>query len=279
MINDKEVKRLLESENCPNILCREFELKPKSIAMYIAAMANTMEGYIIIGAIKEQDIYKLVNISGNFNFKGVIEAAIKQLSIKPEIEYQLIHIEGKHVFVLKICKSLKEIFLDGKLYAIENNEAVKVEGGRRMDMAKVFIVHGHNNEAKQETARFIEKLGLKAIILHEQINQGKTIIEKIEENTNVGYAIILYTPCDLGKAKDDAELKKRARQNVVFEHGYLIGKLGRERVSALVKGDIEKPNDISGIVYINMDNGGGWKVSLAREMKSVGYDIDMNKIS
>jgi predicted nucleotide-binding protein len=121
-------------------------------------------------------------------------------------------------------------------------------------------------------ARLIEKLGMGAIILHEQVSQDKTIIEKIEENTNVGYAVVLYTPCDLGKAKDDTDLKKRARQNVIFEHGYLIGKLGRERVSALVKGDIEKPNDISGVVYIDMDNGGGWKVSLAREMKSVGYE-------
>jgi predicted nucleotide-binding protein len=279
MIDSMEVIRLLKAEDCSNIICREFELKPKSIAMYIAAMANTTEGYILIGATREEQGFKLNNISRTFNFKGVIEAAAKLLSNNPRVVYEKISIEGKNILVIKVFKSSKDVFLDGKLYILENNDAVKVDGGKVMDMTKVFIVHGHDNGAKQETARFIERLGLEAIILHEQVNQGKTIIEKIEENTNVGFAIVLYTPCDLGKAKDDLDLKERARQNVIFEHGYLIGKLGRQRVSALVKGNVEKPNDISGVVYIDMDNGGGWKVPLAREMKSVGYDIDMNKIS
>lgn len=279
MIDDKEIKRLLESDDCSNLICREFDLKPKSIAMYIAAIANTVEGYIIIGANKEERGYRLNNISRTFNFKVVIDTAIKMLSIKPTVEYEMLYINRNHLLVIKVYKSPKEVFLDEKLYIVENNEVVKIEGERIMDMTKVFIVHGHDNGAKQEAARFIEKLGLEAIILHEQVSRGKTIIEKIEENTNVGYAVVLYTACDLGKAKDDIDLKKRARQNVVFEHGYLIGKLGRERVSALVKGDIERPNDISGVVYIDMDNGGGWKVSLAREMKSVGYNIDMNRIS
>ncbi|WP_254520366.1 TIR domain-containing protein [Bacillus cereus] len=85
---------------------------------------------------------------------------------------------------------------------------------------------------------------MKPIILHEQASGGTTIIEKIENNTDVGFGIVLYTACDLGKAKND-ELQKRARQNVVFEHGYLIAKLGRSNVCALVKDNIEKPNDTS----------------------------------
>ena len=68
----------------------------------------------------------------------------------------------------------------------------------------------------------------------------------------------------------------RARQNVVFEHGYLISKLGRNNVCALVKDSVEVPNDISGIVYIPLDNNGGWKIPLAKEMKSSGYEIDFN---
>lgn len=279
MIDVIEVRKLLMSDECPNLICREFDLKPKSIAMFIAAMGNTMEGYIVIGAIKDEDGLRLNNISSSFNFKNIIDAAVKLLPINPQIEYKLIYIEGKSVFAIKVFKSVKEIFLNGKLYKIENNVVVKVDGGKLMDMTKVFIVHGHDNGAKQEVARFVERLGFDAIILHEQVSQGKTIIEKIEENTNVGFAIVLYTPCDEGKVKGDAGLKDRARQNVVFEHGYLIGKLERKRVSALVKGDIEKPNDLSGVVYIDMDYAGGWKVSLAREMKSVGYDIDMNKIT
>ena len=148
-----------------------------------------------------------------------------------------------------------------------------------MNKSKVFIVHGHDTAAKEAAARFVENLGFKAIILHEQASSGKTIIEKIEANSNVGFGIVLYTPCDLGRSKEEKDqLKPRARQNVVFEHGYLMGKIGRENVCALVKGDIEKPTDISGVVYIPMDEGDGWKLAVAKEMKKSGYDVDFNKI-
>lgn len=143
---------------------------------------------------------------------------------------------------------------------------------------KVFIVHGRDNETKLEVARFLEKIKLEPIILHEQVNRGKTIIEKIEEYTDVNYGIVLYTACDVGGLNDGKlELQERARQNVVFEHGLLIGKIGRGRVSALVKGDIEKPNDISGVVYLDM-NSGQWKIDLARELNDVGYEIDFNLV-
>lgn len=143
---------------------------------------------------------------------------------------------------------------------------------------KIFIVHGRDNETKLEVARYLEKLSLTPIILHEQVNRGKTIIEKIEEYTDVNYGIVLYTPCDVGGINDGKnQLKERARQNVVLEHGLLIGKIGRNHVSALVKGDIEKPNDISGIVYIDM-NSSQWKIDLAKELKDAGYKIDFNRI-
>ncbi|WP_229720444.1 TIR domain-containing protein [Winogradskyella helgolandensis] len=145
--------------------------------------------------------------------------------------------------------------------------------------SKVFIVHGHDEEAKTKTARFVEKLGFEAIILHEQASSSMSIIEKIEEYSNVGFGIVLYTPCDIGsKQIENPELKSRARQNVVFEHGFLIGKIKRENVCALVKGDVELPNDISGVVYIQLDNADSWKYTIAKEMKASGYDIDMNKI-
>jgi len=143
---------------------------------------------------------------------------------------------------------------------------------------KVFIVHGHDVAAKESVARFLEKIGMKAIILHEQPDEGKTIIEKIEQNTDVAFAIVLYTPCDLGRAKDEIDEKSRARQNVVFEHGYLIGKLGRSRVCALVKDNIETPGDISGVVYKKMDDNKAWMYEICKEMKATGIQIDVNKL-
>jgi predicted nucleotide-binding protein len=147
-----------------------------------------------------------------------------------------------------------------------------------LDLTKVFIVHGRDDLAKTEAARFIEKLGFSAIILHEQASSGKTIIEKIEAHTNVGFAIVLYTPCDIGGLAGEKTQKSRARQNVVFEHGYLIGKLGRNNVCALVKGDVEIPNDISGVVYVSLDSHNAWHLSVAKELRNAGYSVDLNKI-
>jgi len=146
-----------------------------------------------------------------------------------------------------------------------------------LDLSKVFVVHGHDALLMTEVARFIEKLGLEPIILHEKASSGKTIIEKIEKYSNVGFGIVLYTPCDLGASKDEiTNLRPRARQNVVFEHGFLMGKIGRKNVCALVKETVETPNDISGVVYISVEN--EWKLNLAKEMRSSGYQIDMNLV-
>ncbi|RZZ88370.1 TIR domain-containing protein [Pseudoxanthomonas winnipegensis] len=144
------------------------------------------------------------------------------------------------------------------------------------DLSKVFIVHGRDDLAKADVARFVERLGFEAIILHEQASSGQTIIEKIEAHTNVGFAVVLYTPCDIGGFANEPQ-RPRARQNVVFEHGYLIGKLGRHNVSALVKGDVEIPNDISGVVYVPLDQTGAWRVALAKELRTAGYPVDMNR--
>ena len=129
-------------------------------------------------------------------------------------------------------------------------------------------------------ARTLEKGGFEAIILNEKPDIGKTIIEKIEYYSEVSFAVVLYTGCDFGRDKETSveNEKLRARQNVVFEHGYLIAKLGREHVCALVKGDIETPGDIDGVVYIPMDTGGAWKHKLANNMKAVGLTVDMNKL-
>jgi Predicted nucleotide-binding protein containing TIR-like domain len=141
---------------------------------------------------------------------------------------------------------------------------------------KVFIVHGHDGEARESVARFLEKIGLEAIILHEQANRGRTIIEKVEANGDVGFAVVLLTPDDQGRARGGA-LELRARQNVLLELGYFIGRLGRERVCALKRGELVVPSDFAGVVWETMDEGGGWKMALARELQAVGYSVDLNK--
>jgi predicted nucleotide-binding protein len=141
---------------------------------------------------------------------------------------------------------------------------------------KVFIVHGHDEHLLSETENLIRRLELEPIILKDQHNGGKTIIEKLEQNSKVKYAIILYTACDEGRKSGSGELNKRARQNVVFEHGYFIGLLGRDKVAALVKDDVEIQGDIGGVVYVPY--AGSWRYDLAKEIKQAGLNVDMNKL-
>ena len=140
---------------------------------------------------------------------------------------------------------------------------------------KVFIVHGHDGELKQAVARIIEKQGIEAIILSEQANKGRTIIEKFEDYSDVSGAICLFTADDYGRAKNNTTDNTRARQNVVLEAGYFMGKLGRNCVAILADKDIEMPSDLSGIVYTDSTN---WEINLLKELKEMGYTIDFNKV-
>lgn len=170
-----------------------------------------------------------------------------------------------------VYESNPEIFKEKKETEIVSEKTTKSN--------RIFVVHGRDNELKETTARFLEKLNLVPVILHEQTNKGKTIIEKFEEYSDVGFAIVLMTPDDVGHITDKKEdWKHRARQNVVFELGYFIGKLGRMNVAAIVKSDIEIPTDISGVVYIGVDNSEMWKLLLAKEIKAAGIEIDLNKL-
>jgi predicted nucleotide-binding protein len=165
--------------------------------------------------------------------------------------------------------------------ALSNSAAASSDvAPHTFDLSKVFIVHGHDSAPKSEMARFIEKLGFEPIILHERPNKGRTLITKFrEEADGVGFAVVLMTPDDLGKAvsSEEAKPRLRARQNVVFELGFFIGKLGPERVAALVKGDIEPPSDFDGVAYISLDKE-DWQRNLAMELKEAGYRIDWNKV-
>lgn len=144
---------------------------------------------------------------------------------------------------------------------------------------KIFLVHGHNEGIKNSVARFLEKLELQPIILHEMPNIGRTIIEKISDYSNVGFAIVLMTADDIGGVAGAAYeiLRPRTRQNVIFELGYFIGKLGRPRVCALYQNNVELPSDYDGVLFVKLDEDGAWKMKLAKEIKAVGINLDMNK--
>lgn len=155
----------------------------------------------------------------------------------------------------------------------------EISAGSHDGTRGVFIVHGHDDAPKQAVARFLEKLGLRPVILHEQVNSGRTVIQKFEDHASVDFAIVLLTADDEGRARGANEVAPRARQNVILELGYFIGKLGLRNVVALRVGNIENPSDFDGVLYISFDSAGAWRLSLGREMKAAGLDVDLNRIS
>lgn len=142
----------------------------------------------------------------------------------------------------------------------------------------VFIVHGHDEGAKHSVARFLQAIGVKPVILQEQISSGKTVIEKFEDFANrAGFAIVLMTPDDMGYPNGKpTEIKGRPRQNVVLELGFFASKLGRDRTLVLMRGDVEMPSDVMGLVYEPMDTADGWKMRVAKELKAAGFDVNLN---
>lgn len=164
---------------------------------------------------------------------------------------------------------------DYKLYVHTHGE---VKSQLKLPISnKIFIVHGHDDGARETVARFLERMGFEAIILHEQANQGRTVIEKVEAHGDVSFAVVLLTPDDEGSVKGGV-LEPRARQNVLLELGYFIGRLGRDKVCALKRGQLEIPSDFAGVVWELMDDTGGWKQALGRELQAAGHNFDWNKL-
>jgi predicted nucleotide-binding protein len=145
---------------------------------------------------------------------------------------------------------------------------------------RVFVVHGHDEGVRDQVARLIERLDLEPIVLQEQTDEGRTIIEKFEQHAlDVGYAVILLTADDFGYGPGEPEpdASNRARQNVILELGYFMGKLGRARTTALYTDGVELPSDIHGVLYIPLDS--NWELKLAREMRAAGLPVDMNRLA
>ncbi len=138
---------------------------------------------------------------------------------------------------------------------------------------RVFIVHGHEEGPREAVARFLERIGFEPVILHERAGRGRTIIEKVEEHGDVQFAVVILTPDDEGSVRGGAA-RPRARQNVLLELGYFIGRLGRDKVCALKQGELELPSDFEGVEYHALER--DWKQALARELEAAGFSIDWN---
>jgi predicted nucleotide-binding protein len=201
----------------------------------------------------------------NYAFRVPIEAVQQSLARSRASNIALLE-QAVETLNDRLAETAPEVVLDRATSATSLNES-----------RKVFVVHGREDGPREAVARFLERIGFEAVILHEKANQGRTVIEKIEAHSDVGFAVVLLTPDDEGCLKGDAQ-QPRARQNVLLELGYFLGKLSRGRVCTLKVGEVEIPSDWVGVVDEPFDSGGGWKQTLARELQAAGYEIDWNKV-
>jgi predicted nucleotide-binding protein len=157
---------------------------------------------------------------------------------------------------------------------------LQVSESTRTSDGPIFIVHGHARGMLHEAVRVLERgTGRDVIVLHEQANAGRTILEKFEDYAgHVSFAVVLLTGDDQGGMRSSDDVQLRGRQNVIFELGFFFGKLGRTRVAVLLESNVEKPSDIDGLVYITLDQSGAWKYALARELEASGISIDRSRI-
>lgn len=196
---------------------------------------------------------------------------------KTTFEPVIIPFETTHNdFVSSCCRGIKKTRSVLVSYLDDFNEQGSIiENNTPHIFSKVFIVHGHDGELKESVARIIEKQGIEAIILSEQANQGRTIIEKFEDYSDVSGAVCLFTADDKGNKKSESEMNMRARQNVVFETGFFMGKLGRDHVIILADKGVEIPSDLAGVVYTDAAS---WQFDLLKELNAIGYTVDANKL-
>jgi predicted nucleotide-binding protein len=201
------------------------------------------------------------------------EAALTQNWRAGDFSTWIEHKDHIEVFGVEFVKSELE-----KLLPKTSEVEVSAESAVKKYSNRVFIVHGRDEGPRESVATFLRTFELEPVILNTLPSRSRAVIEKIEENSDVGFAVVLLTPDDEGGLAGGA-MKPRARQNVLLELGYFMGLLNRERVCALVKGDVEIPSDWAGVINTHYDDlSQGWKFVLARELKQAGYSIDLNKM-
>ncbi len=130
--------------------------------------------------------------------------------------------------------------------------AAPQEGPAMADYSHVFVIHGRDTVTRDRIVAILAGLRLIPIVLEREATSGRTIIELVEQFSEVHYAVAIMTADDVGTLADAADsLAPRARQNVIFEIGYLMARLGRERIM-IMREDVEIPSDLSGIRSVDL---------------------------
>jgi predicted nucleotide-binding protein len=197
----------------------------------------------------------------------------------PDPEWNAAFINGRQA-ATALLRSMIEEIEEYWTEEVKPQDHLEKQVAQRKNSRDLFVVHGRNEACRETVARFLEKLNLKPVILHEQPNKGRTIIEKFVDYSDVSFAVILLTADDRGGLASESfdDQRPRARQNVILELGFFLGRLGRDRVCTLYEEGVEIPSDYDGVVFVPFDKAGAWRMLLAREIKEAGLPVDMNDV-
>lgn len=244
----------------------------KVAASYLKDKSLIFEG----AKLKAEDVLSVEIFESDSDINTCIAIANKELS-SPFFFYDKASIFEREDLIKKVTRNMFE-----EIQSNQVDASIPHQPGTTLttnNSKRVFIVHGHDNTLRLDVEMTIKQLGLQPIVLFKQADRGATIIEKLErECSDVAFCIVLYTPCDHGCEIDKNEYRPRARQNVVFEHGMMVAKLGRSRVVALIEKGVEIPGDLSGVIYKEVDPRGHWKLELVGEMQAANLDVDANNL-
>ena len=274
---DESIRELM---GFPTLFAYEFHLQPARRAREEPAFAKV--GRLLEVRRRQAEIqfrYEFTSEIDPIPMESIVELAWElDINVKGNENYRS-HWAIKDVDLMAVFKRhglITETFPVAPDIAAQLRDLAAQTPNAAQSSPKVFIVHGRDDGIKNEVARWVSKIGMEEVILHEQPNIGRAMITKFQdESAHADFAIVIMTPDDVGGLAGDAQ-SKRARQNVIFELGYFIGKLGSRRVAALIVGpDIEKPSDYDGVAYIGYDQRGAWKLDLAREFIALGIPFDL----
>ncbi len=215
----------------------------------------------------------------------MLESCVEQLNPKPskseatskdgsqELE------KGQNIFVEPPVHEGKEDLAVEIEKEITKTEIItKAENMEKSGSRKVVIINGHDEGKRMAVVNFIKNLDLEPVISHEQPGQGINLIKKFEQDPDVAFAITFLTADEYGYPRGKPEHSKpRSKQNVIFELGYLIGRLKQNLVCALYEEGLDLPSEYQSGVFIPYDEGGLWKLLIARNMKIANVDVDLNR--
>lgn len=241
-MNEEDIKYIL---SLPTLAIPEFPNKKPGRLVEITAIRHVTDGFVFE--------FKILNNKAEIPFE-------KLEILQTDLDIAKIEVYRHHY-------AMKDVNLSDVLQLNTPKFPVKKLS---TEQTKVFIVHGHNHHLRDRVSCYLRELSIEPLILSEHANLGDPLTTKfIRVAQQAKYAVILFTPDDLGRANNNDTEKPRARQNVVFELGYFIGKLGANRVALISSQHVEHPTDYAGIgriIYDESESSDNWKLKLKKEL-------------